>query len=163
MTSTEVLDAVRERSYRYGPFLRRRALREMASDLIRRFDIRVPGMDFPVSSLSGGNQQKIVVARALRSLPDWIVAVNPTRGLDIGATLFVRDQLRQARNRGAAIVLISTDMDEVALLSDRAAILSGGSLTEYRLEGVQAEEIGLLLGGIATGSAVTRDPGGAGK
>jgi ABC-type uncharacterized transport system ATPase subunit len=154
-----ILDAAREREYRRGPFLRRRGLRSMAADLVKRFDIRVPGLGFPVSSLSGGNQQKIVVARALRSRPEWIVAVNPTRGLDIGATRFVRDQLRQARDRGAGIVLISTDLDEVAALSDRAAILSGGRLTEYRVEEAHAEEIGLLLGGMPMDASIIDFPG----
>ncbi len=144
-----ILDAVGERRFRRGPFLRRRALREMAGDLIQRFDIRAPGLRFPVSSLSGGNQQKIVVARALRSEPEWIVAVNPTRGLDIGATRFVWEQLRGARERGAAIVLISTDLDELAALADRTSILSAGRLTETRLTGARSEELGLLLGGIA--------------
>ena len=142
-----ILDAVSERRFGRGAFLRRRALREMASDLIRRFDIRTAGLQVPVSSLSGGNQQKIVVARALRSEPEWIVAVNPTRGLDIGATQFVWEQLRRARDRGASIVLISTDLDEIAALADRAAILFAGRLTEADLDTARAEEVGLLLGG----------------
>src|SRR6185369_13891207 len=84
-------DAVREPSYRIGPFVRRKALRQLASTLIRDFDIRTPSAALPASALSGGNQQKIVVARALRSEPEWIVAMNPTRGLDIGATCFVQE------------------------------------------------------------------------
>jgi len=89
-----------------------------------------------------------VVARALRSSPDWIIAVNPTRGLDIGATQFVWEQLRAARAYGAAIVLISTDLDELAALADRAAIFSSGSLAETRLDRARLTEIGLLLGGV---------------
>ena len=143
-----LLDAVSEPEFRSGPFLRSRALKAMASDLMERFDIRASSGQAPVSSLSGGNQQKIVVARALRSKPEWIVAVNPTRGLDIGATRFVWEQLRGARRRGAAIVLISTDLDELAALSDRAAILSAGSLTPALLDRSRAEEMGLLLGGL---------------
>ncbi|HZP81099.1 MAG TPA: ATP-binding cassette domain-containing protein, partial [Chthonomonadaceae bacterium] len=140
--------AVHDPAFRRGPFLKRRALRRLAADLIRTFDIRTPSATLPVSSLSGGNQQKVVVARALYAQPEWIVAVNPTRGLDIGATRFVHEQLQQARARGAALVLISTDLDEINALADRAAILSGGRLTEYQAGKTDETELGLLLGGL---------------
>jgi simple sugar transport system ATP-binding protein len=145
-----LFEAVRSPEFRRGPFLKRKALRRLATDLIRTFDIRTSGAGLPVSALSGGNQQKVVVARALYAQPEWIVAVNPTRGLDIGATRFVHTQLRQARARGAAIVLISTDLDELAALADRAAILAGGHLTEYRIEQADRTQLGLLLGGLGS-------------
>ncbi len=145
-----LFEAVRSPAFRRGPFLKRRALRKLAADLIRAFDIRTASAALPASSLSGGNQQKVVVARALYAQPEWIVAVNPTRGLDIGATRFVHAQLLQARARGAAIVLISTDLDEIAALADRAAILSGGRLTEFQAEQADRTDIGLLLGGLGT-------------
>jgi simple sugar transport system ATP-binding protein len=101
-----------------------------------------------------------VVGRALRAQPEWIVAVNPTRGLDIGATRFVRQQLRDARSRGAAVLLISTDLDEIAELSDRAAILSAGTMTEYAPGDARREDVGLLLGGIgAVPGALDRSGG----
>ncbi|MCW3054098.1 MAG: nucleoside transporter ATP-binding protein [Chthonomonadales bacterium] len=143
-----LFDAVRESEFRRGPFLRRKALGTLAATLIQDFDIRTSGPDLPTSALSGGNQQKIVVARALRGEPDLIVAMNPTRGLDIGATRFVHSQLRQARDRGAAIVLISTDLDELAALADRTAILSNGQLTEIDLHADDETQLGLLLGGV---------------
>jgi ABC-type uncharacterized transport system ATPase subunit len=142
-----LFDAVREPEFHAGPFLRRRALGALAQNLIRDFDIRMPGPNLPASALSGGNQQKIVVARALRGQPDLIVAMNPTRGLDIGATRFVHSQLRLARERGAAVVLISTDLEELAAVSDRAAILADGRLTEIGLRAADQTEVGLLLGG----------------
>jgi general nucleoside transport system ATP-binding protein len=141
-------DAVRDPRYRNGFLLRRKALRQLAETLREQFDIRTPSVALPASALSGGNQQKIVVARALHAEPEWIVAVNPTRGLDIGATRFVHTQLRQARARGAAVVLISTDLDEIAALADRAAILSAGTLTEYDMTQADSTQIGLLLGGL---------------
>ncbi len=144
-----LLEASRQAKYRVGPFLKRRALRTLAADLITQFDIRTPSALLPASALSGGNQQKIVVARALHANPDWIVAMNPTRGLDIGAIRFVHEQLLQARKRGAAIVLISTDLDEILALSDRAAILSQGELSPLDLAAGNAAEIGLLLGGVS--------------
>lgn len=143
-----LFDAVREPAFRAGPFLRRRALGALAQTMIRDFDIRTSGPNLPAAALSGGNQQKIVVARALRGQPDLIVAMNPTRGLDIGATRFVHAQLRQARDRGTAVVLISTDLDELAALADRAAVLANGNLTPIDLRAADATQIGLLLGGV---------------
>jgi simple sugar transport system ATP-binding protein len=143
-------DAVREPRFRKSFVLCRNELHKLALQLREQFDIRTPSIALPASSLSGGNQQKIVVARALHAEPEWIVAVNPTRGLDIGATRFVHSQLRAARDRGAAIVLISTDLDEIAALADRAGILSGGILTEYDVSQIDTTQIGLLLGGVRT-------------
>ena len=154
-----LFDAVREPAFHTGPFLRRPALRALAQTLIQDFDIRTSGPDLPVSALSGGNQQKIVVARALRAQPDLIVAMNPTRGLDIAATRFVHAQLRLARDRGAAVVLISTDLDELAALSDRAAILSHGKLTEVELRDADETQIGLLLGGMPGRTVTETGPG----
>ncbi len=153
-----LFDAVREPGFRAGPFLRKRALNTLTQTLIQEFDIRTPGPNLPASSLSGGNQQKIVVARALRGQPDLIVAMNPTRGLDIGATRFVHAQLRQARDRGAAVVVISTDLDELAALSDRTAILSDGNLTEIDLHAADETHLGLLMGGVPTDSKLEAEP-----
>ncbi len=144
-----LLEAVQSKAYRRGFLLKRKALDELAKRLVSEFDVRTSDAKLPASSLSGGNQQKIVAARALQSEPELIVAVNPTRGLDIGATRFVHEQLRAAKARGAAIVLISTDWDELAVLADRAAILSGGTLTAYDLNQQNNTELGLLLGGAA--------------
>jgi simple sugar transport system ATP-binding protein len=152
-----LFEAVQEPAFRLGPFLKRNALRRLADQLVAQFDVRTPGVTVPASALSGGNQQKVVVARALYSQPEWIVAVNPTRGLDIGATRFVHAQLLQSRERGAAIVLISTDLDELAALADRAAILAGGRLTEYAIDRGDATELGMLLGGLS----VAENGGGA--
>ncbi len=153
-----LFDAVRDPAHKYGPFLQRRELAHLAQTLIDTYDIRTPNAQTPASALSGGNQQKIVVARALYSQPEWIVAVNPTRGLDIGATRFVHAQLRQAKAKGAAIVLISTDLDELAALATRQAILSGGTLTPYHAEGHDPTQIGLLLGGVTMSLPPVTDP-----
>lgn len=157
-----LFEAVHDHQYRFGPFLKRRELTKLANDLIQQFDIRTADARLPASSLSGGNQQKIVVARALHSEPEWIVAVNPTRGLDIGATRFVHRQLHMARARGAAIVLISTDRDELAALADRTAILSNGTLSSAQSGFGDATQLGLLMGGVNTKDsqrAENSDPG----
>lgn len=135
--------------YRRGPLLRVRALKVLAERLVRDFDIRVASAEQPVATLSGGNQQKIVIARALFDEPHVLIAVNPTRGLDIGATGYVHEQLRRARDRGAAILLISTELDEVLALADRVGVLYAGRLTGVLPPDAPREEFGLLMGGKA--------------
>jgi simple sugar transport system ATP-binding protein len=98
--------------------------------LIQAFDIKVERPEDLVSSLSGGNQQKVVVARNLDATPDLLVAVNPTRGLDVKATQFVFDQILKAKSQGAAVALFSTDLDELAALADRTVFMSRGKLYE---------------------------------
>ena len=111
-------------------FLRLNKIANWAKGLITQFSIKTADQDQLAKSLSGGNQQKIVVSRVFDQHPNVIVAVNPTRGLDIKATRFVHDQLIEARDRGAAIALITTDLDELRELSDRYAFLSRGVLVE---------------------------------
>ena len=114
--------------------------------LMARFDVRAPGPATPMQSLSGGNQQKFVLARALGDDPRLIVAENPTRGLDIRATASVREQLRSARDRGAAVVLYSSDLDELLDLADRVLVVHGGTVTEAPLDRAR---IGALMLGAA--------------
>jgi simple sugar transport system ATP-binding protein len=115
-------------------------VRAWCRSLISRFDIKVGRPSDLVSSLSGGNQQKIVVARALHAEPRSIVAVNPTRGLDVRAENYVHSRLLAAKESGAAIVLFSTDLDELAKLSDRVLIMSRGELR-------MGDDLGKLIGG----------------
>jgi general nucleoside transport system ATP-binding protein len=135
--------------YRRGPFLRWRKLRALADGLVAQYDIRVADPAQPAASLSGGNQQKIVIARAMFGEPEALVAVNPTRGLDIGATAYVHEQLRRARERGAAILLLSTELDEVTALSDRVGVLYEGRLMGVVPPDTPREELGLMMGGKA--------------
>jgi simple sugar transport system ATP-binding protein len=107
-------------------FLRRRRVHEFADEAIRAFSVKAESVRVPVNSLSGGNQQKVVVARELSRESRLLIAVNPTRGLDVGATEYVYDALLAARERGVAILLISTELDEVMFLSDRIAVMFDG-------------------------------------
>jgi ABC-type uncharacterized transport system ATPase subunit len=136
-----------EPNYRRGPFLRWAKLRALADGLVAQYDIRVADPAQPAASLSGGNQQKIVIARALFGEPEALVAVNPTRGLDIGATAYVHAQLRRARERGAAILLLSTELDEVTALGDRVGVLYEGRLMGVVPPDTPREELGLMIGG----------------
>ncbi len=125
-----MLTGIQSATLRAGVFLRLGKIARWAKGLIQQFSIKSSDEDQLVKSLSGGNQQKIVVSRVLDQHPNVIVVVNPTRGLDIKATRFVHDQLIAARDQGAAIALITTDLDELRELSDRYAFLSRGSLVE---------------------------------
>ncbi len=139
-------------------WLRRGAARAHAQDLIDRFDVRGAGLDAPARALSGGNLQKLILARALIA-PDGrpahlIVAHQPSWGLDVGAVAFVQQQLLAARDAGAAVLMISDDLDEVMALGDRIAVMYRGSLTPAR-QGTEwtRESLGLAMAGAATPSA----------
>jgi simple sugar transport system ATP-binding protein len=116
--------------------------------LIRDFDIRCNGPSEPVGILSGGNQQKVVVARELDSNPVLLVAVHPTRGLDVGASDLIYRKLLELKSRGCSILLISSDLDEIFALSDRIAVMHRGMIADVCSAGeADRESIGLLMGG----------------
>ncbi|MEH1843179.1 MAG: ABC transporter ATP-binding protein [Nostoc sp.] len=123
------------------------AIKNHAQVVMEEFDIRATGEDIKVSQLSGGNQQKVVLARELAREPDLIVAMQPTRGLDVGATAAVHSQLLAQRDRGAAILYISTELEEVMAMSDRIAIIYKGEFVAIlNAQTATIEEIGLLMG-----------------
>ena len=123
-------------------------VRRYAADLIQRFDIRAPGPRVRARTLSGGNQQKVVLAREVAENPDLLVAMQPTRGLDVGATEYVQRTLLTQRDRGAAILYISTELEEVLNMSDRIMVLSQGEIVGT-LDAATAtsETVGLLMAG----------------
>jgi len=131
-----------------GPFLPRAASRSFAGALVQRYVIRTDGLDVPAATLSGGNQQRLVVARALSTDPQLLVAFNPTRGLDFAATGAVHRACSQACERGAALLLISTDLDEILGLSDRVAVLYRGKLSPSLESPLPAERLGALMAGV---------------
>ena len=123
-----------------------------AREAIAEFDIRTPSDDVPASTLSGGNQQKLIVAREFSGEPKLLVLDQPTRGLDVGSIEFIHRQTIAKRDAGTAVLLVSAELDEVLELSDRIAVMYRGEIVAMR-DGRTAdkEEIGLLM---ATG---TRD------
>jgi len=125
-----------------------RAIRKSAEDIIRTFDIRTPSEDTPANALSGGNQQKTVVAREMSANPKLLVASQPTRGVDIGATEFIHRQLVKARSEGKAVLLVSADLDELLALSDRIGIIFKGKIIkEIAHDDAVKEEVGLYMTG----------------
>ncbi|MEH2460272.1 ABC transporter ATP-binding protein [Nostoc sp.] len=123
------------------------AINNHAQVAMAEFDIRATGEDIKVSQLSGGNQQKVVLARELAGEPNLIIAMQPTRGLDVGATAAVHSRLLLERDRGAAILYISTELEEVMAMSDRIAVIYRGEFVAILdAEIATIEEIGLLMG-----------------
>jgi simple sugar transport system ATP-binding protein len=133
-----------------------RRMRDEAADLIERFAIACQGPDAPMWSLSGGNQQRVVLARELSQQPRVLVAAQPTRGLDVGAIEYMSDRLRLVAADGVGILLISTELEEILELADRVAVISGGRIVGEMERGqVDLDRLGLLMGGAgaAAGSA----------
>lgn len=119
----------RARAWRRGPLYRPGAIRRRVGSEVGRYDVRTPSLDTPAAALSGGNQQKLVLARELGGRPRVILAAQPTRGLDVGAIEFVwRELLAEARTRGVAVLLISADLEEIMALADRIGVLARGRL-----------------------------------
>jgi simple sugar transport system ATP-binding protein len=143
-----ILKAFKSLPFCRGWFLRREAIRQNANTAIEQFDIRVEHGGVRVSQLSGGNQQKVVLAREISGEPRLIVAMQPTRGLDVGATEYVQQSLLAERARGAAILYISTELEEVLAMSDRVAVIYEGQFVDI-LEAATAtkERVGYLMTG----------------
>jgi simple sugar transport system ATP-binding protein len=117
--------------------------------LMERFEIQATGPSAPAKSLSGGNQQKLIVGRELAKDPAIVIASQPTRGLDVGAAQYIRDTLVEMRDRGRAILLVSADLDEVLALSDRVAIMYEGKfMAVARPEELDRQKVGMLMGGV---------------
>jgi simple sugar transport system ATP-binding protein len=121
-----------------GCFVSRRALRAQAGALIERFKIRTPGPQAPLETLSGGNVQRAVLARELSEAPAVLVAQNPCAGLDVAATADIRRRIMAARNAGAAVLLLSEDLDELLELADRIVVMFEGRLV-YETPGAAAD------------------------
>ena len=127
--------------------LNQKRKRNTTEQLIADYDIRPPIGGIPAAALSGGNQQKIVLAREISLHPDLLIAVNPTRGLDVNAARYVHENLLAQRNQSKSVLLISTELDEVLLLSDRLFVMSRGKLIEATAQRTDIETLGLLMTG----------------
>jgi len=137
------------RPYARGGFLDLRAINGRSRDLVHNFNVKTPTLETPVKNLSGGNIQKLILARELSRAPRVVVAAQPTRGLDIGATEYVHFRLLEQRKEGTATLLISEDLDEVLALSDRIAVIFEGRIMgEMGREEATPEKLGLLMAGV---------------
>ena len=136
------------REYSSCGFLKVPALRERAGRLVERYDVKTPTIDTQTSSLSGGNIQKLIMARELSSEPAVLLAAQPTRGVDIGAAEYIHEELIAQRRQGTAVLVVSEDLDEVMALADRVAVMFEGSIVAVidRSE-CTVEDLGLLMAG----------------
>jgi len=132
-----------------GVYFKFYEIRASSETMIRKFDIRGPGLEFPAMNYSGGNQQKIVLAREFQLKPLLLIAAQPTRGLDIGATEFVRRQLVEFAEEGNGVLLVSTDLEEILSLSQRFAVMYEGEVvgTVENNGSIDLGEIGLMMAG----------------
>jgi ABC-type uncharacterized transport system ATPase subunit len=152
-----VSERLRSPAFSKALWIRRKAAQAHAGRILREFDVRGGGPHTPARSLSGGNMQKLILGRALvapstettaSQAPKLIIAHQPTWGLDIGAVAYVQQQLIAARDAGAAVLVISDDLDEVLALGDRVAVMHAGQLTEaVPAEAWTREAIGLAMAG----------------
>jgi simple sugar transport system ATP-binding protein len=148
IASNVVLKAYRGKGLARGPLLRLRTIKEHAVALIARYDVRGGGPELPARQLSGGNLQKVVIAREFSGEPRVLVVAAPTRGLDVAAIETVHRHLREAASRGVGVLLISEDLDEIRALADRIAVLYEGEVVgELPAREATVEELGLLMAG----------------
>ncbi|HZT14213.1 MAG TPA: ABC transporter ATP-binding protein [Candidatus Baltobacteraceae bacterium] len=140
----------RQRRVRRGIVVDRARARADAQTIVERFDVRAPSLDAPVRALSGGNQQKLLAGRALIDRPAFVLAYQPTRGIDVGAAALVQSRLIEARNAGAAVLLISFDLDEILAIADRVLVMYRGRIAgEFASASADRAAIGRLMAGAA--------------
>ena len=150
ITENLILDTHSEAPYSKGIFYKPAMAHQVALERIKEFDIRAQSANDPASSLSGGNKQKVVLARELSRPVELVVVCQPTRGLDVGSIEFVHQRLISERNSGRAVLLFSTELDEVFALADRIAIMYRGEIIAIVPATASREEVGLYMAGIHT-------------
>jgi len=138
--------------FAHGIVMHREAIDEQAERLIKEFDIRTPSAYTPAGTLSGGNQQKVIVARELTRPYNLLIAAQPTRGLDVGSIEFIHKRIVEQRDEGHAVLLVSAELDEILSLSDRIAVMYKGEIIDIvPIEEATRENIGLLMAGVKQG------------
>ncbi len=132
-------------------------IREHAKTLVAEFDVRTSSIDTPVGTLSGGNQQKVILAREVGRRVRLLLASQPTRGLDVGSIEFVHRRIIEERDQGVAVIIVSSELDEIYALADRIAVMYEGKITGFRPPTVPVAELGLLMAGATTGDDTVAD------
>jgi len=131
------------------------AAHDAAVELVEQYDIRTPDVESDLSTLSGGNQQKVIAAREFSRDVDLIIAAQPTRGIDVGSIEFIHRQIIDLRDKGAGVLLVSAELDEILQLSDRIAVLYRGRIVGlFDRADVTREQLGYLM---ATGEVTAKE------
>jgi len=142
-----------------GVSLQQDVIIENAEKLVKQFDVRTPNVFVPVSTLSGGNQQKVIVAREFSRPIKLLIASQPTRGLDVGSIEYIHGRIIEKRDEGTAVLLVSPELDEIIALSDRIAVMYKGQIVEIVASAeVSKEYIGLLMAGVKPAEARKASP-----
>ncbi|GGA34571.1 ABC transporter ATP-binding protein [Kroppenstedtia guangzhouensis] len=150
-----VLQTYYQSPFARGIHLQYDQIHQYAERLVKEFDVRTPDIHTPARALSGGNQQKGIIAREMDRNPDLLIAAQPTRGLDVGAIEFIHKRLVEQRDKGKAVLLMSLELDEVMKLSDRVAVIYEGKIAGWvNPQTTTQEEVGLLMAGGSTGTEV---------
>jgi simple sugar transport system ATP-binding protein len=151
-----VLNTYYEPPFAKGITLKHDAIEEAGEERVNLFDIRTPSIFLPTSNLSGGNQQKVIVAREFSRPIRLLIASQPTRGLDVGSIEYIHSRIIQKRDEGTAVLLVSPELDEVMSLADRIAVMFEGRIIAL-LPAAEAtrEKLGLLMAGIREEEAAT--------
>ncbi|MFF2908839.1 ABC transporter ATP-binding protein [Paenibacillus sp. NPDC057934] len=148
MSENMVLETYYQKPYNQNGFLNYDIINKHAGELIQQFDVRTPSLETKARSLSGGNQQKAIIAREIDKNPTLLIAAQPTRGLDVGAIEFVQKQLIAQRDQGKAVLLISFELDEIMNVSDRIAVIYEGQIVgEVYPQDTNDQELGLMMAG----------------
>jgi len=143
-----VLCTYYEQPFARGPLVQFNEIHAFADRLVREFDVRTPSIALPAQNLSGGNQQKVIVARELSRPIKLLIAAQPTRGLDVGSIEYIHRRLIQKRDEGCAVLLVSAELDEIMAVSDRIAVMYEGHIVGTAdADKVTREELGLLMAG----------------
>ncbi|MEO8571000.1 MAG: ABC transporter ATP-binding protein [Chloroflexota bacterium] len=146
------------RAYSRFGFLRTRAIRRHCQELVSAFNVKTPSLATPARSLSGGNIQKVIMARELSGIPQVLLVAQPTRGIDVSASRYIHERLIAQRDSGTAVLLISYDLDEVLALSDRVLIMYEGTIIgSADPRTASREEIGMMMAGVRVASGVADD------
>jgi ABC-type uncharacterized transport system ATPase subunit len=144
-----VLNTYYEFPFSHGINLQNKIIEKNARERVRQFDVRTPSIDLPASTLSGGNQQKVIVAREFSRPIKLLVASQPTRGLDVGSIEYIHSQIVKKRDEGCAVLLVSPELDEIMSLSDRIAVMFDGKILDIiPVSQATRENLGLLMAGI---------------
>ncbi|MGH3657710.1 MAG: hypothetical protein ACRDUA_13730, partial [Micromonosporaceae bacterium] len=155
-----VLDMYRQPPYARSGVLNPAAIGAAARERIAEFDVRTSSAEVPVGTLSGGNQQKVIVARELSRPLKLLIASQPTRGVDVGSTEFIHGRVIAERDQGAAVLLVATELDEVYALADRIAVMYRGRIIDVVSPDTPREKVGKLMAGITEEHAEESGPAG---
>ena len=153
-----ILDVYNQPPYASGLALNLEAIRDSAATKVEEYDVRTTSVQTPAGTLSGGNQQKVVVAREMSRDVKLLMASQPTRGLDVGSIEFVHKRLVAQRDAGAAVLIVSSELDEIYALADRIAVMYEGQIVAFRPPTIPEQDLGLLMAGATMIQRNRQDP-----